>query len=354
MTETGLKLRAGVGQLRWQLGAAAAAVVAGYAYDGARGASAVAVLSLFETSLSFDNAIVNAQVMARMSAFWKRIFLVLGVPIATVGMRFAFPILIVALTSHLGAVTVLRLALKDPTAYQHHLHEASVAINTLGGTFLLLVFLDFFLRPDEGRRPWVGPIERALARFGRIEAFAVAIALVVVYADAQAVAPRSREVMLVSGLIAVVVHVVANGTATALSAVGKTVRHAGLATFLYLEILDASFSFDGVIGAFAISDQVVIICLGLGVGALFVRTLTCYFDRTGTLVRYVYLGNGAHWAVGTLAAILFVRNSFDVPEPLTASIGLAIIVAAFLSSIRARDGSAASDSLNVTTTPIAP
>ena len=331
------RLRLGLRDVRWQLAIAVVAVVAGYVYAGARGAAAVALLSLFETSLSFDNAIVNAQVMATMSAFWKRVFLVVGVPVAAIGMRFLFPIMIVALTGHLGFVRVVQLALRDPTAYQRHLHEASVAINTLGGTFLLLVFLEFFLRPLQDRRPWLGPVERTLARFGRIEAIAVAIALVVVYADSRLASAQHREVMLVSGSIAIVVHILANGTATALSSLGTAVRHAGLATFIYLEILDASFSFDGVIGAFAISDQVVVICLGLGVGALFVRTLTCWFDRTGTLVRYVYLGNGAHWAVGTLAVILFARNNLDVPEPFTASIGLVIIAAALYSSVRARE-----------------
>jgi hypothetical protein len=328
------RLLVNIRHLRWQLAISVVALVVGYLYAGGRGAASVALLTLFEASLSFDNAIVNAEVMKRMSAFWKRMFLVIGVPIAAIGMRFAFPIVIVALTGGVGVGDVVRMALHHPNAYQQHLRSAGIAIDTLGGTFLLLVFLEFFFAPEEGRRPWLGPLERAMARFGRIEAMSVAVVLLIVFVDSRFVPSDRREVMLVSAVIAVVIHVVTSGAATALNSLGRIVKHAGVATFLYLEILDASFSFDGVIGAFAISNQVVIICLGLGVGALFVRTLTLYFDRTGTLVRYVYLGSGAHWAVGTLAVILFARNTFDVPEPFTALAGIGIIGAALLSSLR--------------------
>jgi hypothetical protein len=330
--------RAGLGiglrALKWQAAITVGVLIAGYAYSGGDGVAAVALLVLFETSLSFDNAIVNAQVMRRMSAFWKRMFLVVGVPIAAIGMRFAFPIIIVAVAGGVSVTDLLQMALHHPVQYERHLHDAAISINTLGGAFLLIVFLEFFFKPEPGTQPWLGPVERTMAKFGRMEAAAVGLVLLVVILDSRLVSPDKREVMLLSGLAAVILHIVASGTATALNSLGRSLKHAGLATFVYLEILDASFSFDGVVGAFAISDQVVIICLGLGVGAMFVRTLTSHFDRTGTLVRYVYLGNGAHWAVGTLALILFVKNSVAVPEPFTALIGIVIIGAALYSSMR--------------------
>lgn len=321
-------------RIKWQIAVAALAIAAGGIYGGVRSAAAVALLAVFETSLSFDNAIVNAQVMRGLGPFWKRMFLLAGVPIAAFGMRFFFPIGIVAITSNLSLASVVSMAFNAPGQYQQHLNDASIAINTLGGTFLTLVFLEFFFQPSDGQLPWLRPVERALSKVTRVEATAIATVLLVVLLDSRMVPATHRAEMLVSAAVAIVIHVLSSGTETLLARFSRAAKHAGLATFIYLEILDASFSFDGVIGAFAVSNEVVVICLGLSVGALFVRTLTLYFDRAGTLVTYVYLGNGAHWAVGILAAILFARNTLDVPEPFTAIVGVAVIAAAFVSSVR--------------------
>ena len=87
------------------------------------------------------------------------------------------------------------------------------------------------------------------------------------------------------------------------AAVGK----AGFTLFLYLEVLDAAFSFDGVTGAFAITSDPIIIALGLGlVGAMFVRSITVYLVRQDTLDRFIYLEHGAHWAIGALAVIMLM------------------------------------------------
>ena len=103
--------------------------------------------------------------------------------------------------------------------------------------------------------------------------------------------------------------------------------------FLYLEVLDASFSFDGVIGAFAITSDIFIIAIGLGVGAMYIRSLTVYLVRKGTLNEYVFLEHGAMWAIGALAIILMVTIKFEVPEVVTGLIGVAFIAAAFISSL---------------------
>ena len=87
--------------------------------------------------------------------------------------------------------------------------------------------------------------------------------------------------------------------------------------FLYLEVLDASFSFDGVIGAFAITNDIVLMALGLGIGAMYVRSLTVYLVRQGTLDDYVYLEHGAHYAIGALAVILLVTIQYEINEVIT-------------------------------------
>ena len=104
--------------------------------------------------------------------------------------------------------------------------------------------------------------------------------------------------------------------------------------FLYLEVLDASFSFDGVIGAFAITNDIVLMALGLGIGALYVRSLTVYLVRKGTLDDYVYLEHGAHYAIGALAVILLVTIQYEISELITGLIGVVLIGWSFWSSVR--------------------
>ena len=327
-------MREPVRYLRWQLLLTVGAVAAGFAYAGPPGALTVLLLAVFEISLSFDNALVNASVMRRLTPFWKRMFLWVGVPVAAIGMRFTFPILIVALTAGLSVTTVLDLALNDAERYREYLEEGEIQINTLGGAFLMLVFLDFFLRPDRSRRPWIGVLERPLAAAGRINTASVGIVLLIVLVSSRFVPADDRLPMIVAALIAVVIYVFVNGLSELLHGLCVDPRRASVATFVYLLLLDASFSFDSVIGAFAISTNVLIICLGLTVGALYVRTLTKYFDENDTLAAFPFLGHGAHWAIGVLATILFVKNHAHVPELVTGLVGVAIIGASFRASIR--------------------
>jgi hypothetical protein len=115
---------------------------------------------------------------------------------------------------------------------------------------------------------------------------------------------------------------------------GRVAGKAALMLFLYLEVIDASFSFDGVIGAFAITADPVIIALGLGlIGAMFVRSLTVYLVREGTLDEFEFLDHGAHWAIGALAIILLVTITAPVNEVVTGLIGVLFIAAAFAGSV---------------------
>ncbi|MGW1993508.1 DUF475 domain-containing protein, partial [Embleya sp. NPDC001921] len=103
--------------------------------------------------------------------------------------------------------------------------------------------------------------------------------------------------------------------------------------FLYLEVLDASFSFDGVVGAFAITQDLLMITLGLGIGAMYIRSLTVYLVRQGTLDDYVYLEHGAMYAIGALASILLVSIKWEIHEVITGLVGVGFIGVALVSSI---------------------
>ena len=103
---------------------------------------------------------------------------------------------------------------------------------------------------------------------------------------------------------------------------------------MYLEVLDASFSLDGVIGAFAITNEIVLIIAGLGAGAVWVRSLTVYLMRSGALAKYRYLEHGAHWAILALGVIMLIKlYHVEPPEWFTGSLGLIVISVAILSSV---------------------
>ncbi len=127
-----------------------------------------------------------------------------------------------------------------------------------------------------------------------------------------------------------------SGEASVAGAVGSAIMKGGIAGFLYLEVLDASFSFDGVIGAFAITNDVIIIMLGLAVGAMFVRSMTIFLVEKGTLDEFIYLGHGVHYAIGALAIIMLLSMRFHVPELVTGLIGIAFIGWALLASLKHR------------------
>jgi hypothetical protein len=334
---------------------AAVGLVLGYLYGGATGLALTAILAVLEVSLSFDNAVVNATVLVRLNPFWQKIFLTVGVAIAVFGMRLVFPLLIVGITAKLSPVEAIRLALQkgDPDkhgTYGYLLHQAHPAIAAFGGVFLLMIFFEFIF--EEREITWLSWIEKPLAKIGKLDQLGVVLTLVILVISAYTLAPDNKvSTVLVSGVLGMATFLLVNGlgeffdtddeaeeaiteaerpgAAAMVGAVGK----AAFFLFLYLEVLDASFSFDGVVGAFAITSDPIIIAIGLGVGAMFIRSLTVFLVRKGTLSEYVYLEHGALWAIGALAVLLLITIKYDVPEVVTGLIGVGFIGAAFLSSV---------------------
>lgn len=333
------------------IGIVAAGIIGGPSIAGI-----VAILIILEVSLSFDNAVVNATVLQKMNPYWQRIFLTVGVLIAVFGVRLIFPLIVVTIAGHVSPVEALSLALHHPHQYSIKLAQAHPAIAGFGGIFLLMIFLDFLFQ-DQAIK-WLEPIERQLARIGKLDQSSVIIALVFLIVAATTFARHDSIKILVSGAAGLATYLAASSL-RALFEAGeeKVVWHAraaddkaaeggetgvrlpaslarrGLFTFLYLEVLDASFSLDGVVGAFAITDMIFVIALGLGIGACYIRALTVYLVRKGTLAEYVYLEHGAHWAIGALAVVLFVTIRVNVPDLVTGLIGVGFIGAALVSSI---------------------
>jgi hypothetical protein len=317
----------------------------GYDHGGIAGMvtalGVTAILSVMEVSLSFDNAVVNASVLKGWDEFWLKLFLGLGMIIAVFGMRLVFPLVIVAVAADLGMTEVWNLALTNPKEFSGHLTEHHAEVAAFGGMFLLLVFLNFLL-DDEKETHWLGNIERKLGSLGKVSSISVLIALGALMYSTSWIAEGQKMIVLIAGLWGIVVYIGVDMISSLLeksesdegSDVGEMVKRGGIGGFLYLEVLDASFSFDGVIGAFAITSDVVIIMLGLAIGAMFVRSMTVYLVRQGTLDEFVYLEHGAHYAIGILAVIMLVSMHMHVPELITGGVGLAFILASLWSSIK--------------------
>lgn len=336
----------------------AAALAFGYVHGGARDLFLLLVLAVLEVSLSFDNAIINAAVLKRMSPLWQRMFLTVGILVAVFGMRLLFPLLIVWASAGTDPVRAMGLALHPPPhgalvfpdgspSYQKLIIAAHPQIAAFGGTFLLMLFLDFVFYDRDIK--WLKWIEVPFARIGRLGQVAVSVALValVLVGNGLTHSAEERATVLTAGLLGLVTYLVVNGVSRAfrpadVEAVGAAepfgaaAGKAGLTLFLYLEVLDAAFSFDGVTGAFAITSDPIVIALGLGVvGSMFVRSITIYLVRQEALDRYVYLEHGAHWAIGVLAVIMLisVEPRFHIPETFTASVGVFFVGAAWTWSV---------------------
>ncbi|MEU9163538.1 DUF475 domain-containing protein [Streptomyces sp. NPDC048424] len=350
----------------WSFAVTALGLIAAVLYGGWAGFGIVAILSILEISVSFDNAVVNAGILKKMNAFWQKIFLTVGVLIAVFGMRLVFPVVIVAVSAKIGPIEAVQLALDDKDKYQQLVTDAHPSIAAFGGMFLLMIFLDFVFEDRDFK--WLAWLERPLAKLGKIDMLSVCIALIVLLVSAMTFATHAHQyggvhadkaqTVLIAGIAGLITYLVVGGlsgyfenkleeeeereheaeeaartSGTKVPAIVMAGK-AAFFLFLYLEVLDASFSFDGVIAAFAITNDIVLMSLGLGIGAMYVRSLTVYLVRQGTLDDYVYLEHGAHYAIGALAVILLVTIQYEIHEVITGLVGVVLIASSFFSSVR--------------------
>lgn len=316
-----------------------------YGFEG--GLVATTVLAILEISVSFDNAVVNATLLENMDEKQRKWFLVWGMVIAVGIMRLVFPIVIVSLTAWINPWEALTLAFTKPAEYAEHVKAAHVTIAGFGGAFLMMLFAEQFI-DEEKDEHWVGFIEKHLAALGKIEMAQVAFTLIVVALFSFIVPAEHKFEFVIAAVVGIIANVIVGGIKTlmegnnaAQAATGVIAASSGIAALVHIEVVDASFSFDGVIGAFALSNNFIVIAAGLGIGALFVRSLTIYLTEGGVLSTLRYLEHGAFWAVGVLAAIMFINTAYEVPEWFTGLIGAVLIVAAGYHSIRANKADAA-------------
>lgn len=310
--------------------AAAALLVCAFFYGGLAGLGTAVVLSVLELSLSFDNAVLNATVLRRMTPVWQQLFLTLGIVVAVFVVRMVLPLLLVSATSRISPTSALRLALQHPHQYRIAVDAGRLVLASFGATFLILV-AGRFLAADHDIS-WLR-VERLVRRAVRGPRGALVVVTVVALLCVQGFGRNALHTT--AGALAGLIAFVGLAALTAKTSGGlATTSTVGFAGFVYLELLDASVSMDGVIGAFAVTTDVVLMAIGLGVGALFVRSTTVVLARSGRLAEYAFLEHGAYYAIGSLGVFLALSVRWEIPSPVTAAVGMALIGLSLLSSIR--------------------
>lgn len=294
------------------------------------------ILSLLEVSISFDNAVVNATVLKDMTPIWQKRFLTWGMLIAVFGMRFVFPLAIVSFAAHLNPFEALNLAVLKPQEYAQIMLSVEHEVAAFGGAFLFLVAFKYFF-DSEKEVHWIKRIEEPLSKLGKLESIEITLVLVILVIFSQLVEPEHALSIIFAGILGIIsfeaVEILGHYLAVPDSGV-KDLHKASLSMFLYLQVLDSSFSFDGVIGAFAITNNLFIITIGLSIGAMFVRSLTIMMVEKGALDAFKYLEHGAFYAVGSLAFIMFLNTIIHIPEVISGVIGICLIGLSIWASYR--------------------
>lgn len=302
------------------------------------------LLAVLEISLSFDNAVVNATVMKTMTPVWKKRFLTWGMLIAVFGMRLIFPLIIVSVMASIGPIQAMMLSIYEPEKYAEIMTSSHLYVASFGGMFLFMVFLHFFMNEEKDVH-WIPILEKPMALSASFRSIEIILTLLVMILFASFLEDHeSKSGFIMAGLSGIITFMLVHGVAEVLESKNviddakgtaqKVVASSGLATFLYLEILDASFSFDGVIGAFALTNSLFLIMIGLGIGAFFVRSLTIYFVEKNTIDNFKFLEHGAFYALGTLSIIMLMGAFVHIPEWVTGLSGFVILGLSVLFSIK--------------------
>lgn len=317
--------------------------VVGYFESGVGGIAtavlSVAILCVLEISLSFDNAVLNASKLKDMDEKWRQWFVRWGMVIAVFGMRLVLPILIVSVLGGISPYATVKMGLTDPKQYSEVLSSSHHIIASFGGAFLLMVALGFYLDKNKDTH-WVKWIEEPLSKLGEggigVQAIFAALVILSVSFTTEG---HKQLVFNISGACGIILFLAIHflqeyleGRDEKASAIAGQVVKSGLMGVLYLEVLDASLSFDGLLSAFAISDYFLIIMLGLGTGAYFVRSMTLHLLHSGHLAEYRFLENGAFAAITALSVLMLASFVMEVPEWITGLIGIVFLAAAFIHS----------------------
>jgi len=280
-------------------------------------------LCLFEVISSFDNAVVNAHVLGTLPPKYRRIFLSWGLLFAVFIVRGLLPFLIVWLANQdLSFGQLISATVSGSGDMSAYLAHSRPLLLLGGGVYLFFVFLSWLFLEEKS---YAFLAEGFLHRQGAwFYALASVLTTAIVYFSL-----HRDPVLALAATVGVSAFFIADGFKKNAEGKEKELRHQVMAAWskiIYLEILDASFSIDGVIGAFAFTLSVLLIILGNGLGALVVRELTV--KGIDIITRFAYLKNGAMYAIGVLGALM-ILESFGQVFPFWLAPSLMIILLGF-------------------------
>lgn len=256
-------------------------------------------LCLFETVSSLDNAVINADVLATVGASGRRWFFTWGMIFAVFVVRGALPWVIVWIAlPEAGPIGAFTAALSRNPAIAGAVSSAAPILLMGGGMFLALLFLHWlFLEPKHFGLAG----EKFFARHGVwFYAFAAVLLAVITW-----FALRRSSQLAFSAIVGSTAFFITHGFRENAEDQSRRLAQPGLSDLskiLYLEIIDATFSIDGVLGAFAFTFFVPLIILGNGLGAVIVRQIT--IGNIERIRKLIYLKNGAMYSIFILGAVM--------------------------------------------------
>jgi uncharacterized protein len=303
---------------------------------GAEGAALSAMWSIFiltalESAVSADNAVVNAKILTNWNMKWRRIFIWVGMPVAVFAVRGIVPLEIVSVVGDMSIPEAWNLALNDREGFKVIIESSHDVIMGFGGAFLLMVFLCFMT--DKAKEDnWLGA--ESMFRYGNFYVWTIAV-LAAVLSVAHFMMPKADfESFALSVFIGTALYYGIKLLKLATGS-GKSYVEQGIVGFLYLEVLDASFSLDGVVAGFAVTNNLIVLMLGLGAGAFLVRSMTLHLLDTGALKTFRFLDNGAFWSIGVLTACMFLSVYVHLPEWFIGGVSLISLGWAVWDSVKA-------------------
>lgn len=270
-------------------------------------------LILFEVISSIDNAVVNAEVLGTMSAKARRWFLLWGLLFAVFIVRGLLPWLIVWLaTPGFGPIEALTATFSNDPAIRTAIETTAPILLAGGGLFLVFLFFHWlFLEPKNIGLRGEGFFMKQGMWFYTI--VAVILTVVVWFAI------KENVLMAFGAVVGSTAFFITHGFKQNAEeqekrlVSGNNSNISDISKILYLEVIDTTFSIDGVLGAFAFTFSVPLIIIGNGIGALVLRQLTV--GNIERIKKYAYLKNGAMYSILALGTIMLLHAfGFHIPE----------------------------------------
>ena len=287
-------------------------------------------LCVFEVVSSIDNAVINAEVLGTMSEKAKKWFLLYGILFAVFIVRGLLPWVIVwATNTSLGPIGALTATFSNDPHIKESFETSTPILMLGGGVFLLFLFLHWLFIEDKN---FGLPVEEFFVKHGSWYYAIVSVLLVVIVA----LALKYNSILALSAVIGSSAFFITDGfkknaEANEQQLLSKKSDMSDISKILYLEIIDATFSIDGVLGAFAFTTSVPLIILGNGLGAIVVRQLT--MGNIENIKKYVFLKNGAMYSILCLGMVMILEGfKVEIPEYITPLVTILIIIFFFLKS----------------------